>query len=155
MKRTPIGGLVGVGLFVAAAFAIITWGFYGNLVPIHWGVSVTLWMLVIICLAAARRVKKSMADGAIGLDRSQLDPMTVALFLVLAKASAWTGAIVAGLYLGIATFVVPKAAQLTAAADDLPGVLTSLVGGVALVAAALYLERHCETPPPTEGEAVS
>ncbi len=154
MTRTPVVGLVVVGVVLAAATGIVTWGFYGNFVPIHWGVSITLWMMAIICFAAARKVKSSMDGGAIGLDRSQLDPMTVALFLVLAKASAWTGAVVAGAYLGIATYVVPKAFDLVAAAQDLPGVLTSLLGGIVLAAAALYLERHCETPPPTDGERV-
>lgn len=154
MTRTPVLGLVAVGAVLAAATAIVTWGFYGNFVPIHWGVSITLWMVAIICVAAARKVKASLEDGAIGLDRSQLDPMTVALFLVLAKASAWTGAVMAGAYLGIATYVVPNAFTLVAAAQDLPGVVTSLIGGVVLAAAGVYLERHCETPPPTDGEQV-
>ncbi|HZK31496.1 MAG TPA: DUF3180 domain-containing protein [Corynebacterium sp.] len=154
MTRTPVRGLVALGLAVAAATSILTWGFYGDFVPIHWGVSITLWMVALLCLVAARKVRNAKEAGAIGLDRTQLDPMTVALFLVLAKASAWTGGIVAGAYSGIATYVVPHAFDLVAAAADLPGVVTSLLGGVALTGAALYLERHCETPPPTEGEPV-
>ena len=44
MTRTPVVGLVVVGAVLAAATGIVTWGFYGNFVPIHWGVSITLWI---------------------------------------------------------------------------------------------------------------
>lgn len=153
MSRTSPRYLIALALVIAAGMAIVTWRFYGSFVPIPWAVSVTLWLLVVVNVAAAQKVKSSMEEEhSIGLDRSQLDPMTVALFAAMAKASAWTGSIVGGIYLGIASYVVPNAGRLEAAAEDLPGVLTSLIGAIALVVAALYLERHCETPPPTDGE---
>ncbi|MDR7330305.1 DUF3180 domain-containing protein [Corynebacterium guangdongense] len=153
MSRTSPKHLIALALAIAAGMAILTWRFYGSFVSIPWAVSVTLWLLVVVNVLAAQRVKGSLEEEhRIGLDRSQLDPMTVALFAATAKASAWTGSIIGGLYLGLATYVVPSAGRLDAAADDLPGVLTSLAGAVALVVAALYLERHCETPPPTDGE---
>lgn len=152
MQRTSVGQLVAVAVATAIGVGILTWRFYGNMVSVHWGVSITLWLVAVICYFAARRVKADLEDNNIGLDRSQLDPLTVAMFVALAKASAWTGAIVGGVYLGMASYVVPYASRLEAAASDLPGVLTSLGGAVALVVAALYLERHCETPPPPDGE---
>ena len=153
MSRTPPKYLVILALVIAAAVGILTWRFYGNFIPIHWGVSITLWVMVVVNVLAAQKVKRSMEEEhKIGLDRSQLDPMTVALFAAVAKASAWTGAIIGGIYLGVASYVVPNAGRLEAAAEDLPGVLTSVIGAIALVVAALYLERHCETPPPTDAE---
>ncbi len=153
MGRTSLKHLMALTLAIAAGTAIVTWRFYGSFTSIPWAVSVTLWLLVAVNVLAAQKVKRSLEEEhRIGLDRSQLDPMTVALFAATAKASAWTGAIVGGLYLGLATYVVPQATRLDAAAADLPGTLTSLIGAIALVAAALYLERHCETPPPADGE---
>ena len=86
------------------------------------------------------------------MDRSQINPVTAAQWLVVGKASAWTGAIVSGVYAGIASFVVPRSGELVAASDDLPGVLASLSGAVALCVAGVVLERHCVAPPPPDGE---
>ena len=52
----------------------------------------------------------------------------------------------------IASFVVPRSGELVAASDDLPGVLASLSGAVALCVAGVVLERHCVAPPPPDGE---
>ncbi|MDO5669842.1 MAG: DUF3180 domain-containing protein [Corynebacterium sp.] len=153
MKRTSIAALIAVGGFIAAVAAILTWRLYGSMTSIPVTVSVTLWVMTIVCIALAWRVRDRKGDGGIGQDRSQLSPVTAAQFLVIGKASAWTGAVIGGAYLGMATYIIPRAGDLIAAADDLPGVLASTVGGVALAAAGLYLERHCETPPPAEGEA--
>ncbi|WIM70679.1 DUF3180 domain-containing protein [Corynebacterium suedekumii] len=154
MTRTSISGLVAAGGFAAAVLAIITWTFYGSMIAIPVTVSVTLWVMAIVCVVLAWKVRDRLEDGRIGQDRSQLNPVTAAQFLVIGKASAWTGAIVGGAYIGIGSYVIPRADELIAAGDDLPGVLASALGGIALSAAGLYLERHCETPPPADGEPV-
>ncbi|AKK09742.1 DUF3180 domain-containing protein [Corynebacterium testudinoris] len=154
MKRTPIIGLVAAGGFTAAVAAILTWGFYGSMTAIPVTVSITLWALAALCLFLGWKVRSRLDEGRIGQDRSQLNPVTAAQFLVLAKASAWTGAILGGGYLGMASYILPRVDQLVAASEDLPGVLASALGGLALSAAGLYLERHCETPPPSDGEMV-
>lgn len=151
MKVTPLPGLVGAGVFVALAAAILTWGFYGSLPSIPLMVAVTLWGLAVVCWYLARKLRLQLDDGRLGQDRSQLNPMTAAQFLILGKASAWTGAIVGGAYVGMATYIVPNAAVLAAAAADLPGVIGAATGGIALAAAGVYLERNCHVPPPTDG----
>ncbi|WP_018297319.1 DUF3180 domain-containing protein [Corynebacterium lubricantis] len=154
MKRTPISGLVGAGVFAAAALAILTWGFYGRFGAISPVVSVTLWVVAAVCLFLAYMVKKRREDGLIGLDRSQLNPMMVTNFMLIGKASAWTGAIVGGAYIGIGTYIVPNLGTLIAAQDDFPGVLASALGGVALCVSGVILERACEVSPPADGEPV-
>lgn len=154
MNRTSIGGLIAAGGFAAAVLAIITWTFYGSMIAIPVTVSVTLWVMAIVCVVLAWKVRERLEDGRIGQDRSQLNPVTAAQFLVIGKASAWTGAVVGGAYIGIGSYVIPRVDELIAAGDDLPGVLASALGGIALSVAGLYLERHCETPPPADGEPV-
>lgn len=154
MGRTSISGLIAAGGFAAAVLAIITWTFYGSMIAIPVTVSVTLWVMAIVCVVLAWKVRERLEDGRIGQDRSQLNPVTAAQFLVIGKASAWTGAVVGGAYIGIGSYVIPRVDELIAAGDDLPGVLASALGGIALSVAGLYLERHCETPPPADGEPV-
>lgn len=151
MKLTSIPELVGSGVFVALVAAILTWGFYGILPSVPVLVSVTLWGMAVICWFLAKQVRDRLDDGRIGQDRSQLNPMTAAQFLIIGKASAWTGAIVGGGYVGMATYVIPQSGVLTAAANDLPGVVAAALGGVAMSAAGVYLERNCHVPPPTDG----
>ncbi|WKS67756.1 DUF3180 domain-containing protein [Corynebacterium accolens] len=152
MKRTSLGALIGLGVFMAAAAAILTTRFYGSMMSIPVTVSATLWLMVVVCLGLTWKVDKATEeDRGIGLDNSQLNPMTIAQFMLVGKASAWTGAIVGGLYAGVAVYVIPNAGTLVAASDDLVGVLASAIGGIAMSAAGLRLERHCETPPPPDG----
>ncbi|APT93279.1 hypothetical protein CPHO_10695 [Corynebacterium phocae] len=153
MKRTSLKALVAVAGFLVAAFAIVTPAFYGNIYSIPVTVSVTLWLMTVVCVMLAFKVRAAKKDDGlgIGLDRSQLNPMTVANFMLVGKASAWTGAVVAGAYGGIGCYVFPRVNELAAAADDLWGVIFCISGGVAMAASGYYLEGQCEAPPPPDG----
>ncbi|WP_027018204.1 DUF3180 domain-containing protein [Corynebacterium pseudodiphtheriticum] len=148
MKTTSIPWLVASGGFAAACTAIVAWQLYGRLPAVPLLVAVSLWAMVLVCVMLGRRVSKSRDDHGIGLDRSQLDPLTAARYLVFGQASAWTGAILGGGYAGIASYVIPKSGELLAASEDLPVVVAAALGGLALAAAGAYLERACQTPMP-------
>lgn len=150
MKATSIPWLVATGLFAAACTAIIAWQLYGRMPTVPVLVSVALWAMALVCVVLGRRVANSRDDHGIGMDRSQLDPLTAARYLVFGQAAAWTGAILGGGYAGIASYVIPKASELVAAREDLPAVVAAAVGGVALAAAGVYLERACQNPMPPE-----
>lgn len=154
MTRTSLSQLLATGVFAALAFAILTRGFYGSMPEVPVAVSLTLWVMTAVCFLLAQKVKSRLADGRIGQDSSQLNPVTAAQFLIIGKASAWTGAIIGGAYVGMATYIIPAAAELSAAAADLPGVIASATGGIALSVAGLYLEKTCHVPPPTDGAPV-
>lgn len=154
MNRTPLGPLLGTAVFMALAAAILTWGFYGRMASVPVAVSVTLWVMAGVCLYLALKVRSRLAEGRVGQDRSQLNPVSAAQFLVLGKASAWTGAIVGGAYAGMTLYLLSQAGVLAAAAADLPGALASALGGGALSAAGLYLEKVCHVPPPPDGASV-
>ncbi|MCQ9336886.1 DUF3180 domain-containing protein [Corynebacterium phoceense] len=154
MQRTSLPALGGTAVFVAAAVAIVIPRLYGYMGTIPLTVSVTLWLMAIVCAVLAWRVREAKKDDThgIGLDTSQLNPMTITNFMLLGKASAWTGAIVGAAYAGVAVYVIPHAHELVAAAEDVPGVLASLLGGAAMAVAGVVLERYCEVPP-AEGAA--
>ncbi|AIT61849.1 DUF3180 domain-containing protein [Corynebacterium doosanense] len=151
MNRTSLGALAGTFVFLAAAFGILTWRFYGSFPPIPAAGAVTVWLLVAVVVVLILLVRR--AD--IGLDRTQLDPITVARMMIVGKASAWTGAVLGGLYSGVATYVIPQAGILAAAQDEAPVVLAAALGSLALSVAGVVLERHCEAPPPLDGQTVS
>ncbi|WKD58696.1 DUF3180 domain-containing protein [Corynebacterium caspium] len=154
MQRTPIAGLLATGIFLALASGIATWRFFGMLSSIPVTVSATLWLLFLICIMATLKVRKNLAEGTIGLDRSQLDPLLVARFMILGKASAWTGAIIGGIYSGMAAYLLAISGDNIAASQDAPGAALSALGGIALTAAGVWLERTCEVAPPADPEAI-
>ena len=92
-----------------------------------------------------------MKDDNIGQDRSQLNPVTAAQWLVVGKTSAWAGAIVGGAYIGILVVLLFHL-YLASAVEDLPSVIVSTLGGVCACVAGLYLERGCHIPPASSAE---
>jgi len=151
MNLTDIRALIATGGFFAAAAAILTWRFYGAIGGFSAAASVTLWAIAALCGYLGWRVRRAMKDDNIGQDRSQLNPVTAAQWLVIGKTSAWAGVIVGGAYLGI-LIVLLFHLYLASAVDDLPGVIVSTLGGLAASAAGLYLERGCHIPPASSAE---
>lgn len=155
MSRTSIPGLFGAAAFAAAAALILVRRFYGALASLSLLVPMSLWIAAAVCFFIAHMVKKRREEGSVGLDRSQLNPMMVANFMVFGKACAWTGAVCGGAYLGLLAYVVPRLGVLTAAAEDFPSLASGALGGIALAAAGVVLERACEVSPPASGEGAS
>lgn len=154
MKKTSISALVGTAIFMAAAAAILTWRFFSVMAAIPVTVSVTLWVMAAICCVLALIMRQRKEAGRIGQDRSQLSPVMAANFLVIGKASEWTGAIIGGAYTGVALYLWARSGELVAAADSLGGAAASAVGGLALMGAGIWLERSCEVLPPNEPETI-
>ena len=73
----------------------------------------------------------------------------MAKYVVLAKASSPAGAIFTGLYGGPLVWLLAQG-DLTHARADVPPTATGLVASVALVGAALWLERSCRVPKPPD-----
>ncbi|QPK79503.1 DUF3180 domain-containing protein [Corynebacterium lizhenjunii] len=132
MKRTPILGLAAAFGFMFAASYIVMPVLYSRLPE---PVSFTMWAMTVVCAVLAWRVKRAGEHG-IGLDNSQLNPITVANFMLVGRASAWTGALVGGASGGIVMYAGLQS-----------GALSSVLGGVAMAIAGVVLERACEVPP--------
>jgi predicted outer membrane lipoprotein len=75
-----------------------------------------------------------------------VEPLVAALAVLVAKASSLSGAIVAGAWTGLLVYVLPRSADVAAAADDSVGATIGLACALGLVAGALWLEHCCRTP---------
>ena len=75
-----------------------------------------------------------------------VQPLVAARAVLLAKASSLAGAIMAGVWTGLLVYVLPRSAEVTAAASDSLAATVGLVCALVLVAGALWLERCCRTP---------
>ncbi|MGW5074579.1 DUF3180 domain-containing protein [Rhodococcus sp. NPDC004095] len=152
MKPTRVRDLLGLALFAALATWLLVRTFYGSLPPISMFAGASLYPVALIEVVLAFVIRSRVEDHRIGTDRHQLHPITAARAVALAKASALVGAASAGVWLGLLLFLLPERAEVDAAAQDTTGTLVGLVGGVALAAAAMWLEHCCKTPdePPDE-----
>ena len=78
-------------------------------------------------------------------DRRRMDPQRAVNFLLLAKASALVGAVVAGGYLGFGLQFVDQM-DIDLPRERVIRALCAAVSGVAVVVSGLLLERACRVP---------
>lgn len=92
-------------------------------------------------------VRAKVNAGEIGVGAPRLHPITVARSVVIAQASAWVGALVAGWWFGVLAYLLPRRAELRVAAADTAGAAVAALCAAALVVAALWLQHCCKSPP--------
>ncbi|WP_433388312.1 DUF3180 domain-containing protein [Micromonospora sp. KLBMP9576] len=142
MGPTRLSTLVVAGLGAAAvAWFVVSALYYDYLPDLPWLPAVTLAALAVLEAYAAVNTRGRVERRP---GRDPVNPLLVARFVVLAKASALAGAIFAGFYAGLAGWLLVETTD--AAAGDRPVAVASLLSGLALVAAALFLERSCRVP---------
>ena len=150
MHPTNPATLIVLGLGSAAVAWILVANMYGDLPPIPWLPAFTLFALAAFEAFLARNTKARIERRP---NTEPVNVLAVARYVVLAKASSPAGAIFSGLYAGILVWLlVVKGAQNTAATNDLPPTATGLVAALALVGAALWLERSCRVPKQPEDD---
>lgn len=114
----PITLLTGVSL-LAVAIAEAGWAFY---------------------------VRSKITDGEIGDATGWLHPLAVARSVLIAKASAWVGAVVLGWWAGVLVYLLPRRGTVRVAGEDTAGAVVAAVCALALVVAALWLQHCCKSP---------
>ncbi len=141
-------------LIVAAlAMAALAWvgmsRYFADIPTITFLPGLTLAALAVVEGVAAHHTKAKIERRP---RRGAVNPLLVARYAVLAKASSLAGAIFAGAYGGVAAWALSEHGRLRVADADLPPSIGGLVGALALVAAALLLERACRVPDPPDDE---
>jgi hypothetical protein len=157
---------------LAGGLAVAVWllvrALYGELPPLDWWLPAPLAVLAVAEALGARALRDRLAAQREARTRAgqpaaaarnapvrPVEPMLVARLAVLAQASAYVGAVFAGVWAGVLAHVGPAVGRLQAAGGDTVAALIGIVSSAALVAAALWLESVCRVPPeedgPTEG----
>jgi hypothetical protein len=143
-----------LGLFLVASIG--TWllvrVFYGSFPPIPVYAGASLYLVAVVQVVTAVIVRNRIAEHRVGGGLHDLHPLTVFRALVLAKASMLVGAAVVGVCVGFLVYVMPRAATVRAASSDRVGAVVALVAGLAVVAAAVWLEQCCRTPKDNDDE---
>lgn len=148
LKRTQISTISAVAVVCALIAWVTTLSFYGSFPPIKTTGAVLLWVFALVCAVAGWVIRKRIGASGVGMDRSQIQPTTVAQWLALGQATAWGGSVFLGVFVGVGLYVLPNAGRLMAAEADVPGVIAGALGGLVAVVAGMWLERSCEAPPP-------
>jgi hypothetical protein len=149
-KRDPTAAVVGAAVL---SFLLIT-------VLYRWFPPITVWTGLSLLAAAiaealwARYVRAKISEGEIGVGPGWLHPLAVARTVLVAKASAWMGALVLGWWVGALVYFLPRRSWLRAAAQDTTGTVVAALSALALLVAALWLQHCCISPqdPPEHGE---
>jgi hypothetical protein len=144
MRPTSLASLAVAALGMAALAWIVINNFYGDMPTLPWLPPLVMIGLALVEAVLAQNTKARIErrDGT-----EPVNPLTVAWYVVLAKASALGGALFAGLYLGLLSWLLPERGFNTHVDHDLPQAVAGLVGSVGLTLAGLALERACRVPP--------
>ncbi|MYU24195.1 DUF3180 domain-containing protein [Streptomyces sp. SID8352] len=161
MKELRVRTLAGV-FAVAAVLSWATarlWNSVGTLPGVPLAAPIVLALIAAVLLATAvslrarLKAQRDRVPGAKGVD-----PLMAARAVVFGQASALVAALVAGLYGGVAVFLL-EYLDIPARRDQAVYAGASTVAGIGVIAAAIFLERVCRLPeddehPPGAASAV-
>lgn len=114
--------------------------------PITVWTGISLLAVAIVEAVWGRHVGAKIDAGEIGDGAGRLHPLAVARTVVVAKASAWMGALVLGFWLGVVGYLLQRRSELQVAAADTGGAVVAAVSALALLIAALWLQHRCRSP---------
>jgi hypothetical protein len=141
IRPTSVSALLVAALAAAAVAWLLLSGFYEHFQP-----TPLLPIIVIAALAVAEFALAQNTAARVqrkpGADR--VDPLAVARYAVLAKASSLAGALYSGFSAGVLAWLLLEPTK--SARDDVPSAAGALIASLALVFAALWLERSCRVP---------
>jgi hypothetical protein len=113
---------------------------------------ITVWTgmsLLAVAIAEAGwafYVRTKINNNEIGDARGWLHPLAVARSVLIAKASAWVGALVFGWWIAVLVYLLPRRGTIRVAREDTAGVVVAAVCALALMVAALWLQHCCKSP---------
>ena len=149
MRPTRVSTLALLALGFALVSYLVAELAYGSVPALPAFAPVSLVLLAVVEAGMARVVRDRLSGrrGPDGRPRGRpLHPMQVARAAVLAKASSPTGAVLLGAYAGLLAYVLPRRGELSSWGNDALVSGVSAAACLALVVAALLLERACRTP---------
>ncbi|MFI9008979.1 DUF3180 domain-containing protein [Actinosynnema sp. NPDC053489] len=143
MRFTKPRDLLAAGLVAGLLAHLLLRLSYDTLPPLPTFAGFTLLVIAVVnlWLAFSLRARILRKPGA-----RPVEPLTAARAVAFAKASSLLGAIMLGAWAGVLVYVLPARDEFDAAAHDVVSGIVGAVCSVALIGAALWLERCCRTP---------
>lgn len=140
-----------VGIFVVAGIlswaAARLWDSFGTLPGVPVAAPIVLAVIATVLAATALSLRARLkAQRNREPDAKGVDPMVAARAVVFGQASALVASLVAGMYAGVGVFLLIDGLDAGPRRDQAIYSGASVVAGVAVVAAALFLERVCKLP---------
>jgi hypothetical protein len=143
-------------LGLAAIVAVLTWlgvrATFSNLPPLPWTAVPALALLAVGEWLTGRNLRERLHGRPGG---KPVQPLAVPRLAAFAKASSTAATIFGGLATGLGVYAIGSLDKPAFRHDALAAAAT-LLAALALVAAALYLERSCRAPdPPSDDDLPS
>lgn len=143
--RTLAGILVLAGVLSWAVAKLLD--SYGALPSVPVAAPIVLAVIATVLLATALSLRARLkAQHERRPEVKPVEPMMAARAVVFGQSSALVAALVSGLYGGTGIFLVINELEIPARRDQAIYAGLSLVAGIAVIAAALFLERVCKLP---------
>ncbi|MEU7605116.1 DUF3180 domain-containing protein [Streptomyces sp. NPDC040724] len=139
------------GIFVVAGIlswaGARLWNAYGTLPGVPLAAPIVLGVIAAVLLATALsmrsrlKAQRERRPGAKGVE-----PLMAARAVVFGQASALVAALVAGMYGGVGVFLLTDSLDIPARRDQAWYAAFSVLAGIAVIAAALFLEHVLKLP---------
>ncbi|MFJ2606778.1 DUF3180 domain-containing protein [Streptomyces sp. NPDC091279] len=139
-----------VGVFVVAGIlswaGARLWNSVGSLPSVPLAAPVVLALIAVILLATALSIRARLkAQRERRPEAKGVDPLMAARAVVFGQASALVAALVSGMYGGTGVFLL-EILDIPARRDQAIYAGFSVAAGIAVIAAALYLQKTCRLP---------
>ncbi|MFI9761028.1 DUF3180 domain-containing protein [Streptomyces sp. NPDC051963] len=138
------------GVFVVAGIlswaGARLWNSIGTLPSVPLAAPIVLAVIAVILLATALSLRARLkAQRERRPEAKGVDPLMAARAVVFGQASALVAALVAGMYGGTGVFLL-ESLDIPARRDQAIYAGFSVVAGISVIAAAIFLERVCKLP---------
>ncbi|MFI1419108.1 DUF3180 domain-containing protein [Streptomyces sp. NPDC020731] len=148
MKELRIRVLAGV--FVVAGIlswaGARLWNSLGTLPSVPVAAPIVLALIAVVLAATALSLRARLkAQRERQADAKGVDPLMAARAVVFGQASALVAALVAGMYGGAGVFLL-ESLDIPARRDQAIYAGFSVLAGIGVIAAAIFLERVCKLP---------
>jgi hypothetical protein len=145
-----------VGVFVVAAIlswaGARLWNAVGTLPSVPLAAPIVLALIAVVLLATALSLRaRFKAQRERRPEAKGVDPLMAARAVVFGQASALVAALVAGMYGGTGVFLL-ELLDIPARRDQAIYAGFSVVAGIAVIVAAIFLERVCRLPEDDEND---
>ncbi len=122
------------------------WSSFGTLPSVPVAAPIVLALIAVVLAATALSLRARLkAQRERQQDAKGVDPLMAARAVVFGQASALVAALVAGMYGGTGVFLL-ESLDIPARRDQAIYAGFSVLAGIGVIAAAIFLERVCKLP---------